>query len=355
MIEIVSLILKDEGYRVLQATGGKSALSVLDMIRPDLIVSDVMMPGMDGFAFYEHVRATSDLSQIPFIFLTAKAERSDVRQGMELGADDYLTKPFEPEELLSAVETRLARAAKARASIDKASADLKKMIVRIVTHELRTPLALMFGYTELLEATGTEIGENDLQAILRGLYSGTQRLMSLVEDTLLLSRLESGVLAEEIRGAPYRTAGPDRVIRGVVKQLEGQASARKVSLALHLGASGSAVAINEVHLTEVARHLVDNAIKFSKTEGGQVILTTRQEGASWVLEIADDGVGIRQEALPWVFEAFRQVDRAKMEQQGAGLGLAIVCGLAEVYGGQVAVESRLARGSRFTVRLPLAT
>jgi signal transduction histidine kinase len=100
---------------------------------------------------------------------------------------------------------------------------------------------------------------------------------------------------------------------------------------------------------------VDNAIRFSKKDGGQAMLITRQDKDFWVLQVADNGIGIRRDALPHLFSAFRQVDRDKMEQQGAGLGLAIVRGLAESFGGQVEVESEPGRGSRFTVRLPLAT
>jgi signal transduction histidine kinase len=99
---------------------------------------------------------------------------------------------------------------------------------------------------------------------------------------------------------------------------------------------------------------VDNAVKFSKDKGGNVMLTTRREGDSWVLEVSDNGIGIRKDALPWVFEAFRQVDRDQMEQQGAGVGLTIVRRLTELYGGSVSVESAPGKGSIFTVHLPLS-
>jgi len=354
MLEVVSLVLSDGGYQVLQASGGEAALSTLQVSRPDLIVSDIMMLGMDGLSLYRQLRADPEMAPIPFIFLTAMAQRTDVRRGMELGADDYITKPFEPEELLSAVKTRLMRADEAKVAVDRASADLKRTIIQMATHELQTPLTLMFGYTELLEATGPELGEQDLQEILQGLYSGTRRLMGLVKDMLLLSRLESGDLAKEIREAPGQTAEPDRVLRDVAGQIDGQAADRNVSLTWEPSSSARAVAIGEAHLAEIVRRLLDNAIKFSKKEGAQVIVTSRQDKRVWILEVADNGVGIRQEALPWIFEAFRQVDREKMEQQGAGLGLAIVRGLAEAYGGEVTVESSLGQGAKFSVHLPLA-
>ena len=353
MLEVVSLILEDAGYHVIQASSGRHAWDTLQENKPDLTVSDIMMSDMDGLELFERMHADPAYSQIPFIFLTARAARTDIRRGMVLGADDYLTKPFEPEDLLSAVETRLARAVEARALVDKASEELQKTIVQIVSHELRTPLAVTMGYTEYLEALGPDMAEEDLQMILQGLHSGTRRLMSLVEGLIILSKIKSGVLAGEIKRMGALTENPDQTVRTVVDRFESEAFDRNVSLVLLSGSRGAAVAADESHLAEMTRRLVDNAIRFSKQEGGQVTLTTRLDGASWVLEVADDGIGIRHEALPGVFEAFRQVDRDQMEQQGAGLGLAIVRGLAEQYGGRVGVESELSQGSTFCVELPL--
>jgi two-component system sensor histidine kinase/response regulator len=354
MLEIISFLLEDEGYKIMRANNGQAGLSVLEDHLPDLIISDVMMPGMDGFDFYEHVHDRTEWGQIPFIFLTAKGQRTDIRRGMGLGADDYLTKPFEPEELLSAVRVRLARSAEARVAIGKVSSDLSERIIQTLTHEFRTPLALVVGYTDLLDSSGQDMSEEERQAILQGLHSGTERLIRLVEDFLLLNRLESGTLAAEIERETRKTLEPDWVVELVVNQFESQASFRKVELITRLGAAGVTIAVSNRDLTEIIRKLVDNAIKFCKQQGGQVMVSTRQEGISWVLEVVDNGIGIRQEALPWIFDAFRQVDRDKMEQQGAGVGLAIVRGLIDAYGGRLGVKSAPSTGSVFSVQLPLA-
>jgi signal transduction histidine kinase len=139
----------------------------------------------------------------------------------------------------------------------------------------------------------------------------------------------------------------------VVDQFKEGASARNILLTTKLGAGNVTVAASHRDLTEIIRKLVDNAIKFSKGDGGQVVVSTRREGEFWVLEVADNGIGIRQDALPWIFSAFRQVDRDKMEQQGSGVGLAIVQGLTNIYRGQLGVKSTPGKGSIFTVRLPL--
>jgi two-component system sensor histidine kinase/response regulator len=354
VLDLITFILEEAGYRVLQAANGAAGLSVLQMIQPDVIVSDVLMPGMDGLTFCERVRADADLAHIPFIFLSARDNKDNVRQGMRLGADDYLTKPFEPEDLLSAVEARLARVAETRSHLEQVVADGRQESIRALSHELRTPLSLVSGYTELLKVTGPQMNDEDLQTILHGLYSGTDRMKHLVEDFLLYSRLESGLFAEEISQASFQTAQPDQVVRRAAKESERAASARDMTLVLHLGAPEQVVAIYEESLVEIVRRLVDNALKFSKAGGGQVVVSTGVDESSWVLHVADDGVGIRRDALPYLFEAFRQVDRDKGEQQGAGMGLAIVRGLVETFNGKVSVESLPGRGSRFTVHLPLA-
>jgi two-component system sensor histidine kinase/response regulator len=354
ILQVVHLVLEDEGYTVLEAGNGQAALSLMEHTMPDLILSDAMMPGMDGYTFCQQVRANPKWSQIPFIFLTARGHRSDIRHGMRLGADDYLVKPFDAEELLSAVEVRLARASETRVAIGRATADLRDTMLRMLTHEFRTPLTLIVGYIDLMSAGTQPSSDEEFVDFLSGLSSGSKRLMSLVEDLLLLSKLQTGALSRENRRL-LGLAGADAVVDQVRVQFASRASARKVALTFHAGAPAVSVAMDEELLAEMVRRLVDNACKFSKEAGGQVILATRQEQGFWLLEVADDGIGIRDEVLDSIFDAFYQADRDKMEQQGAGLGLAIVRGLAELYGGHATVVSKLGRGSIFTVRLPLAT
>lgn len=354
MLEILVFLLEDEGYNVLSASSGKAALDLMEKHKPHLIVSDVTMPGISGYDLYEQIRARVDWAHIPFIFLTARGQRADIRRGMELGADDYLVKPFEPEELTAAVKVRLTRAAQTQTAMDMAAAGLQEQIIRALTHEFRTPLALVVGYTDLLEATGQDMDEQDLQTALQGLHAGSERLRDLVEDFLLLSRLATGSLVREIGQKSRETPNPDSVVGQVLDELESLASTSNVTLAPKPGTVDLVVAIGHQHLAEITRQLVDNAIKFSKKQGGKVSVATRQDGDYWVLEVVDEGIGIPQEALSWIFEAFRQVNREALEQQGSGVGLTIVQGLVETYGGRVAVQSEPGLGSTFSVWLPLA-
>jgi len=275
-------------------------------------------------------------------------------EGLQQGADDYLIKPFEPEALVAAVKVRLARAAATETAIYRGTQNLRDTILRTLSHEMRTPLMFLMGYSELLETSAQRLNDDELFDLLQGLRTGSERLQRLVESSLLLSKLESGALQCRGDALQTRTVQPDTLVANVVQDFQCLAAARHVSLTLHPGAVGACITANPQYLVEIVRRLVDNAIKFSKAAGGDVTLSTRADHVHWVLDVADQGVGIRPDTLGHIFQAYRQVDREKMEQQGAGLGLAIIRGLSELCGGTVKVASELNKGSTFTVRLPLS-
>jgi two-component system, sensor histidine kinase and response regulator len=353
ILDILTILLREQGYHVVRAKEGQTALSLVKFARPALIVSDVRMPGMDGFTLCEHVRADPAFAHVPFIFLTARDEKADRRRGMGLGADDYLTKPFEPEDLLTAINVRLARVAKTQEAIAQVGARLQDLIVRTLTHEFRTPLALVIGYTDLLESSGPRMDEKEFQVALHGLHVGAQRLANLVEDFLLLTKLNTGVLAQEVREAAVTPILPDRTVEAAVRSAEELAAEKRLALSGRYQSGAAQVGVIQSHLAEITRRLVDNACKFSRGEGSEVRVVTRVEGNWWLLEVEDDGIGIDTDAMAGIFDPFQQVDRAHMEQQGTGVGLTIVRGLLQLYDGEVSVESTPGQGSIFTVRLPL--
>lgn len=354
ILEILTILLREQGYHVVRARDGQTALSLVENTRPDLIVSDVKMPGMDGFTLCEHVRADPAFAHVPFIFLTARDEKADRRRGMVLGADDYLTKPFEPEDLLLAIDARLARVARTKEAFAEVGARLQDLIVRTLTHEFRTPLALVVGYTDLLESSGLGMDEREFQVALHGLHVGARRLANLVEDFLLLTKLNTGVLAQEVKDTVVGPIPPDQVVESAVRAARALAADRPVVLHGRYESGDAQVAITQRHLLEIVQRLVDNACKFSRSDGGEVRVITRPESDWWILRVEDEGIGISPDVIPGIFDAFRQVDRAHMEQQGSGVGLTIVRGLVQLYGGEVFVESTPGKGSTFTVRLPRA-
>ncbi len=355
LLHAIRMVLERAGYTVLTATDGEEGLKVLENTRPDLIVADIMMPHMDGYAFYEAVRARPEGLTIPFIFLTARSTREDILRGKMLGAEDYLTKPFDPETLVVAVRSRLKRAEE----IQRATADefdrLKQQIVTVLSHELRTPLTYISGYTELALEELPSLSVEQLQQFLEGIQRGSERLNRLVQDLLMLMRLDTGQAAAEFRliVRPHDNIGT--LIQQTVARYEPLAAQNGITLEVRLSPQLPVIPLCEPFFTDALGRLVDNAIKFSRGKGNRVTVTARAAG-DWVeVSVTDYGIGIRPDAIPHLFERFRQIDRERMEQQGVGLGLAIARELIRLHGGEIAVESRFGEGSTFTIRLPVAT
>jgi len=197
MSRAIKGILESEGYTVSTATDGIEALEIMDKVVPDLILADIMMPRMDGYTLYERVRARPEWIPIPFVFLTAKSEREDKLKGKELGAEDYITKPFDAEELIVSVRSRLGRARAIERASEAEFEDLKEQIVTVLGHELRTPLTYVTGYTDLALEDVSSLTPREVEEFLHGIKSGADRLNHLVEDLLLLVQIDSGRAREE--------------------------------------------------------------------------------------------------------------------------------------------------------------
>lgn len=346
-------VLEEEGYAVLTATDGVKALAVMEASLPDLIVADIMMPQMDGYAFYKAVRARKEWISIPFIFLTAKAEREDILRGKELGVEDYLTKPFEPRELVVAVRAKLSRAQAIREVTEAQFDQLKQQIVTVLGHELRTPLTYVRGYTDLALEDLPALSSEQLEEFLQGIRKGADRLTRLVEDLLLLIRLDTGQAAEEAKMLTRMCDNLGEIVLRVVGRYEGLASAQGVSLKAQVAPDLPPVQLCEPFLADALGRLVDNGIKFCRGNNKQVTVRARVADGGVEVAVEDNGVGIPAEEMGHLFERFRQIGRDRMEQQGAGLGLAIARELVRLQGGDITASSRLGVGSTFTIRLPV--
>ncbi len=347
-------ILEAEDYVVLTANDGLQALQVMEQVRPDLIIADIMMPRMDGYAYYEATRARPEWVLIPFIFLTAKGAKDDMLKGKALGVEDYIIKPFNPQELLVAVRARLGRAQAIRKAAESELDELKQEIVNILSHELRTPLTFVRGYTELALEDISSASPEELQDFLLGIKRGTDRLTRLVEDLLLLVRLDSGRLAEECQnsGNTYNDAG--RLAHDIIVLSRAEAEQRGVFMVAEVQPDLPPVWMCRSFLMDALRRLVENAIKFSpKNKNKTVTIKITADDKEFSIAIIDQGIGIAPTELPHIFERFRQIDRDRMEQQGLGLGLAISRALIRVQQGDIEATSIPDQGSTFTIHLPL--
>lgn len=350
-VELITELLRLEGYEVRGTFGGREALAYLKSETPDLIISDVLMPDMSGYELYDCVQAHRTWHAIPFIFLSGLSDRESIRAGKEIGVDDYLTKPIDHVELLATVRGKLKRSARIRASAQEEVARLKNEIVSTLSHEFRTPLALIQGISSLLLDEGGAIEADDLKEFLEGIKRGGDRLQSLVEDFLLVANIESGEVEKNYERAKRRAMiGP--VLRSAIETAEPAFQAKGMMYTLSLPEGLPAVVMNERQIQDVIERVLDNAVKFS-AEGSTVHIQTEQGKEGVSVRVMDQGVGIASYEIPHIFDKFYQAGRADMEQQGAGLGLFIARRLTEINGGTLSCESQRGQGATFILFLPI--
>lgn len=348
--EAVSALLRQGGYRTTAVPDAPRALAMMAQEQPDLVLADVKMPEMDGYAFFEHVRRNPDWQSIPFIFMSAKAYPHDIRLGYELGADHYLTKPFDREDLLVSVDSHLARARAIREAAGREWESRKQEFVTILGHELRTPLFLIQGYLSLAQEKCGEGNTELVEKLLAGMDHGARRLGKRVEDMLMLANIDAGVAQAEVKRFSRACALHDH-LKEAVEKLGDRASKANVKIISDLGTKVFVRAI-PAHLQMILQQLIDNAIKFSPRQGGTVWVTVAENDGMASLRVRDQGLGIPPSHQPMLFKPFEQLNRRQQEQQGLGIGLYIARALARMQQGDITFQTEPGLGSTFTLTLP---
>jgi len=357
--ENAALVLKLEGYTVRVARDGQEALEILDSgFQPELIVSDIMMPRMDGYQFFEAVRRKYDyLRAVPFIFLTARGSRRDITTGRLLGADDYLVKPFDPEEFLIAIQNKLRRAAEIRSLASESLSDARRLLVQLLSHELRTPLTYVTGgfalLAEELEQLEGMLPNEDIRVSLELIQGGTQRLNRLAEQAVLYAQILSGNVKERVQDSQTRQELV-YLIEDALTLLNGLLSGNNIII--HRGgADDDLLPVNGIHemLVTAISEVIRNAVQYSPPGSDITIVLERADGYV-VVSVIDQGNGIPEADQATIWDVLIQSERDEHEQQGAGMGLPIVKGIVEAHGGDVHLISAPDEGTKVTLRFPLS-
>ncbi len=361
LLEAIRDLLLADGYEVGTAANGLEALDCIQGRTPDLILSDINMPQMNGYDLYQKVRENPSWVRIPFIFLTARGERTDVLRGKALGAEDYFVKPFDSEDLLTTIKSRLERAQAIQQAADTEFEQLKKDILNVLSHELRTPLTYISGYTDLALEVALEdansLTPEELQEFLLGIKRGSDRLTKLVKDMLLVVEVDTGRAADEFRLFSSIRPNLEVLLRHVVLSFVPAAKVAGVTLEYNCAGELPSARVHEEFLSNALGRIIENAIKFSRGPNKHVKVEARAV-PNWIeIAVTDQGVGLSPDALKniFVFKRFQQFGRDVMEQQGAGLGMFIAHTLIKLHGGDITVVSQLGEGSTFTLRIPTAT
>ncbi|MDB9315204.1 response regulator [Spirulina sp. CS-785/01] len=343
-------VLQENNFAVIEANDGLEGITKASLHRPDLIICDVMMPNLDGYGVLEELQKHSETATIPFIFLTAKETQDSLRYGMELGADDYLTKPFAIEDLLKAINTRLAKKQHFHKLSQQKLDELRQSLISSLPHELLTPLHGILGFTEVLKLSANSLGSSEVMDIANEIELSAQRLQHLVQNFLLLARLE---LAQQ------NTALREEFLTGTTMSLwEIMSSSAKERSQFYERPDEIKIELEDVLLTlgdqwlqKIATELIDNALKFSDA-GTLVEVRGEVQGDRFVLSVCDRGFGMTAEQVANI-GAYMQFERKLYEQQGSGLGLSLVQRLTELAGGNFSLESTPKQGTEVTLSLPL--
>ncbi|MBD2534052.1 response regulator [Nostoc flagelliforme FACHB-838] len=344
-------LLKAKNFNTNEAENGHIGVQMALEHLPDLIICDVMMPGLDGYGVFNTLRQNSLTATIPFIFLTAKADTADLRMGMSLGADDYLTKPFRARELLQTITTRLEK----QAILEKQQAQrldqLRSSITLSLPHELRTPLNGIIGLSEVMIDHFDSLSLAESLEILEDIRASGNRLHRLIQNFLLYAKLEI-VKTDSEQVTFFRSHQTLCANQVIAEEAILKACFVNREADLHLQLIDADLQIINSHLSKLIEELLDNAFKFSNT-GSPVRITTWQENSFFVLCVSNYGRGMSIEQISSV-GAHQQFERKLYEQQGSGLGLSIAVQIAKLYGGKLIIESIPTQQTTIFIHLPLA-
>jgi two-component system sensor histidine kinase/response regulator len=346
--EMVHLALADKGYDVIEAENGTQGIEKARRELPDLILCDVNMEKVDGYLTLSSLRNEPATSAIPFILITGLADNAGMRHGMELGADDYLPKPFKIEELYAAVEARLKKTEAVRQDAEKKLSDLRANISLMLPHELRTPLNGILAYGEMLATEAGTLPAKEIAEMGQVIHNSGKRLERLIENFLIYAQIELlGTDAQKINALRQKqTRSPAKLIEG---RAVAQARAANRANDLVLDLADLPMLISEDYLAKIVDELVQNAFRFSEP-GKRVSVTLSSVPNGVELSVTDQGRGFSTEHITKV-GAYMQFDRKIQEQQGLGLGLVIARRLTELHGGTLSIQSE--RGTRTTVTVEL--
>ncbi len=358
--ETIATTLRFEGYDTCVAEDGVAGLEAIASCKPDLILCDVSMPRMDGFGVLGELRKNKELGTVPFIFLTAKAEKADMRRGMELGADDYLTKPFTATELIAAVTTQLAKQEKVAQHYEEKLEVLRGNISYALPHEFRTALNGILGYSDIIidmakmsqmSNTSYVIDADELLEMAVAIKDSGRRLHKMTENFLVYTQITSIAgkpeAVEELKRFTVENASE---IIADIATIASRDNGRESDLSLDI--CEAKLRMSSENLYKIAQELLSNAFKFSEA-GTPVRVRCALENGSYVISIHDGGRGMTHDQIESI-GAYNQFRRDVYEQQGVGLGLVISKMLAELHDGQFTIDSEVGVQTTVTVVLPVA-
>ncbi len=343
-----ALVLRKEGYQVIEANSGVESLTLVKEHRPDVILLDVVMPDLDGFEICQRVKADPELSDVyVMMFSGTKKESIEQAKGLEIGADGYITRPISNRELLARVESILRikaaeeETARYAAELERSNQELSHFAY-ILSHDLKEPLRMVQSFLGLLKMRYEEQLDETANEFIDFAVDGAERMQAMIESLLVYSRVET-------RGKPFQMTNLDNVFSGAVANL---GLLIEESDALIMNDPLPNVMADAAQITQVFQNLISNAIKFRKEAiSPEVKVSASKQRDGWIISVEDNGIGIDLAQQERIFNMFQRL-HSRDDFPGMGAGLAICKRIVERHGGEIWVESNLGAGAKFCFRIP---
>ncbi len=352
-----------DGTIVHSVSNGLEAVELLSEVTPDLFISDIMMPHMNGFQLLAEVRKIPKFVRIPFIFLSARGSKEEVFKGRTSGAELYITKPFDINVLVDMAMTQLQRASERKLANQEDISSLKRTVLQILNHEFRTPLTYVTAYYDMLaDSIDSSKDGRNMDEYLKGILSGCERLIDLVEDLIMVMDVRGGKLAQVYETSASRVTNFNELIESAIQTDEATLEKYNIEVAFSPLDQECVVWGVEEQIKVLFRHLIENAIKFTtytamlkKSGRVTVDLQITEDNKFLELVITDTGIGFPEEVSQKILELFYQHNRQHYEQQGSGAGLTIAEGITDIHHGSLSLKSIDEDGCTTTLSLPIHT
>ncbi len=379
-LQYAAKVLTDAGYDISVAQSGMNALNYINRTSPlpDLILLDIMMPEMSGYEVCEKLKSSSLTKDIPVIFLTAKTEIDDIVKGFDLGGVDYITKPFQPKEILARIKThielirtkielkekndllnlynkslidqikeRTNELISAHNNIENYK-QLKSNFLAQISHEIRTPVNVIINYLTLLKLDAEENDSNNIDnELFNSINSASRRLIRTIEMIVTMSELQNNIF--HIEKAP--TFVISEILYPLIEKRDSDFKSKKLQLFTNISAFNQLANIDKDSMFTVFDNIIDNAIKYT-TKGSVTITALNNSEGILTVTIEDSGIGISEEYLGSIFRPFTQEDEGYTRRfEGNGLGLTIskkMCELNDVY---FNIVSKKGEGTKVTINI----
>ncbi|MBF0118169.1 MAG: hybrid sensor histidine kinase/response regulator [Desulfobacterales bacterium] len=343
-IQVLGTLLRDEGYLISFATEGNQAIEMASMSQFDLILLDIMMPEIDGFEVIKRLKQNLKMKDVPVIFITAKANIESLIKGFEMGAVDYITKPFNSKELIARVKTHL-ELKDIRKKLEEANA-AKTKFLSIIAHDLKNPLYSMMGFSDFLSKRYNDFNEEDKIKFLNNINISSHQLYKLLENLLDWASVQTGRMDYNPQISDLSV-----MVSMIIKLHKQQADEKKISLISKIAADTIILADTNM-INTVIRNLLSNAIKFTPS-GGQVTVSSDDLQTHVKISVIDTGIGIKKENIENLFKIeVKCMTLGTNKEKGTGLGLVLCKEFIEKNNGKIWVESEQNKGSKFMFTLP---